>query len=156
MKSNDPIFGYHKVNADFLEISTSLYPDGILLFQTRDTENDGRRDTIFTVTDGCIQKVRKIITSCADDLRQYARQINGHLAHLESENYFVFGDLKIIDWDLSRWYLEESREKYPGYYKNMVKVELTENYVRAIFDEICRVIEEDEKEVQYVRTYCTL
>lgn len=91
----------------------------------------------------CVHEIGRILIANAMALRRYAEEINGTEKNFEGENYFILGDQKIIDWDITRWYLEEDRKKHPEYYRNSVQVQLTENYVRGIFDEICEVIEQD-------------
>lgn len=152
---NKPIFGYHKQNIDAgsSAINVVLYSDGKLIVCARDGRNDIWRDTAMQVSHACVHEIWRILIANAMALRRYAEEINGTEKNFENENYFIFGDQKIIDWDITRWYLEEDRKKHPEYYRNSVRVELTENYVRGIFDEICEVIEQDNKKVQYFKMF---
>lgn len=125
-----------------------LSEDGLLVY-----EQAGGKRASFSVSGDCLGRVRDILSQNMEELRQCAAEINHVPSALppDGENCFIFGDLVIIDWDLTRWYLEEDRKKHPDYYSNSVKVELTETRVRAVFDEICAVIEADEKKMRYAR-----
>ena len=146
MNSKMILFGYRTGRSEGGPESTmSLMEDGLLEYARA-----GGRRASFSVSDACLHTVRKILEENRDLLTQYAREINADNS-LDNENCFIFGGIEIIDWDLTRWYLEEDRKKHPEYYSNSVKVELTETYVRGIFDEICQVIEQDEKKMRYAR-----
>jgi hypothetical protein len=138
------IFGYHKDT-----ISAELFEDGTFLAVKRKNGNISRSE--FQVSAGSVDEIREILDRNDRDLRTFAGLINGLEEDFEGENFYIFGDLKIIDWDSERLRLEEERKKHPSYYQNAMKVELTEKYVWKIFGEICRIIEEDEKEVQHMQ-----
>ncbi len=146
---NKTIFGYRKVS-ETSAISAYLFEEGNFL--VRKSGSRGENSTVFQVSEDCVQEITNILARHKEDLKQYARVINEQ-ADVENENYYIFGDHKIIDWDRDRFKLEEERQKGPSYYKNAMKVELTEGYVRKIFNEICQVIEQDEKEVRHMRFF---
>lgn len=143
---NKLIFGYHKDT-----ISAELYEDGTFLVLKKKGSSIIRSE--FRVTDDSVFRISKVLEWNDRDLRRYAGIINDLEENFENENYYIFGDLKIIDWDSERLRLEEEREKHPSYYHNALKVELTEKYVWRIFGEICRIIEQDEKEIQHMRFF---
>ena len=95
-------------------------------------------------------QIQNLICDNRKMLHQCGEKINGK--EMDGENCFIFEDYHIVDWDLTRWYQEEDRKKHPEYYHNTVKLELVETYVRSLFDEICAVIGEAEKEVKYTRS----
>lgn len=152
-----PIFGYYKINPDpgSPALSSMLYPDGTLIFRTKDTESENWRDVTLQISEECTRRISDILDFHAMNLERYAKEINEANISFEEENYFLFKDQKIIDWDLARWCLEEEREKHPEYFKNIRKLELTENYVRAVFDQICKMIEQEPKEMRYMKSYYT-
>lgn len=133
------LFGYETGT-----FSVLLYSDGTLLYGKKNNQ------AILSLPGEALERVRAILKENRPMLLRLGKEINGS-ADLEGENCFIFEDLKIIDWDLTRWYLEEDRKKHPEYYRSTVKLELTENYIRGVFDEICAVLEEAEKQVQYTK-----
>ena len=150
------LFGYSLSGADKGRASSAafLYHDGTLTYEYGSREAHNERKITFQVSQQCLQSMKKIISENAEPLGSVREKINGS-ASVESENCFIFDGMLIIDWDLTRWYLEEDRKKHPEYYSNSVKVALTENYVRDIFDEICLMIEKDDKQMKYARTVLT-
>lgn len=138
------IFGYHKDS-----ISAELFEDGTFFAVKRKNGNISRSE--FRVSAGSVDEIMGILDRNSRDLQKFADEINGLEENFEDENYYIFGNLKIIDWDSERLRLEEERKKHPSYYQNARKVELTEQYVWKIFGEICRIIEADEKEVQHMQ-----
>lgn len=131
------LFGYKSC-----AMSTLLYDDGTLLYGTKE------KMISLLLPDMYLRQVRSILKENRQMLRSYGCRINSD-ADINGENCFIFEDFYIIDWDLTRWYLDEDRKKHPDYYNNTVKLELTETYIRAVFDEICTVIERAEKEITY-------
>ena len=131
------IFGYKSGS-----ISTLLYDDGTLLYGTEE------KIVSLLLPEAFLKQICLILKENRQMLRTYGARINGD-ADISGENCFIFEDFCIADWDLTRWYLEEDRKKHPEYYSNTVKLELTETYIRAVFDEICLVIENAEKEIRY-------
>lgn len=153
--NNDLVFGYVKlINTPGSPVcSILLYRDGTILFRTADDAGKVNRRVTFAVTEDCVRLVNETIEENLPVLKSCASQINDGHRSFDGENYFIFGDLRIVDWDFSRWYLEEDRKKHPEYYKGSVKVQLTETYVRGIFDEICGIIERDEKTICSSRAF---
>ena len=148
----DILFGYDRRIAEdgHPGLSVYLYPEGTLEYRTGDREEGTERHISFTLSGESLRAIREILHLNRERLRMMAEEINGP-APCEGENCFIFEDVRIVDWDLTRWYLEEDRKKHPEYYRNSVKVELTETFVRGVFDEICAVIERDGKELRYMR-----
>ena len=134
------LFGYESE-----KMTLELLEDGTLIFRS------GERKTVQSIGRHCLMRVRAIVDEHCAKLQRCGREINAGTDPAE-ENCFIFVDFRIVDWDLTRWYVEEDRKKHPEYYKNTVKVELTENYVRGVFDEICSVLEEEEKQFRYMQT----
>ena len=123
-------------------MSTLLYEDGVLIYGTAE------KMVSLSLPDDFLERIRLILKENRQMIHSYGIRINGD-ADIGEENCFIFEDFHVIDWDLTRWYMEEDRKKHPEYYNNSVKVELTETYIRAVFDEICAVIEQAEKEIRY-------
>ena len=150
------LFGYSRNSADGTRAASAvfLYRDGTLTYEYGSRETRDERKITFLITEGCLRSIEKIISDNLVMLRKLRHEIN-RSSSFEYEKCFIFDGMQIIDWDLTRWYLEEDRKKHPEYYSNSLKVELTENYVRGIFDEICLLIERDEKRVCYTRAVLT-
>ena len=125
-------------------ISTVLFDDGTLIYGKSD------HNMVMLLPEKTMRQIQKLICDNRDMLHRCGEKINGK--DIEGENCFIFEDYHIVDWDLTRWYQEEDRKKHPEYYHNTVKLELVETYVRSLFDEICAVIGEAEKEVKYTRS----
>lgn len=153
MMDHDLLFGYVKMNnaPGSPASSVLLYRDGTMLFRAADDAGYVAKRVTFSVTKECVRLVKETIRDNLPVLSDCAARINGARGDFDGENYFIFGDLRIIDWDLTRWYLEEDRKKHPEYYNNSVKVQLTETCVRGIFDEICGIIEQDDKTIRSSR-----
>ena len=134
------IFGYQSSST-----SIYLYEDGTLI-----CISEGRT-AAFSVMEESMRKIRRLLDENRLMLEECASRINGR-AVPETENCFIFGNCRIADWDLTRWYMEEDRSKHPDYYDNTVKVGLVENIVRAVFDEVCDVIGEKGNRLLYGRT----
>ena len=134
------IFGY-KGNG----IEIKLHDDGTLLYMA------GDQTAALSVHEQSMLQIRRLLDDNHEMLKECASRINGN-SGTEGENCFIFKDCRIIDWDLTRWYLEEDRSRHPEYYNNTVKVELVENLVRSVFDEICDVISEEGSRLLYGRT----
>ena len=149
------LFGYSKGTAEKAGdgLSVLLYEDGTLIYESGNAAAGGR-ELHMAVSAACLGKVRSIIDQNIGRLRELQKKINGR-EPTEGENRFLFRDVAIVDWDLARWFVEEDRKKHPEYYSNSVRIELVETYVRGVFDEICGVIESDEKVVRYMRTTLT-
>ena len=124
--------------------STLLFDDGTLVYGRPD------QNTVMRLCEKTMGQIQNLICDNRKMLHQCGEKINGK--EMDGENCFIFEDYHIVDWDLTRWYQEEDRKKHPEYYNNTVKLELVENYVRSLFDEICAVIGEAEKEVRYTRS----
>ncbi len=146
------LFGYSRISADGTRAASAayLYRDGTLTYECGSRETRDERRITFLLSPVCLQSIRQIISGNFSVLAGLKDRINGR-APVEKESCFIFDGIVIADWDLTRWYLEEDRKKHPEYYSNTVKVELTENYVRGVFDEICSLIENDDKQVRYTR-----
>ncbi len=151
MNDFDILFGYFTDSG----MTTFLHTDGTLVYQTGRRFKQDDRCIKYRITPDCLRQIKELIDDRRHLLTACAAEINRNQA-FAGENYFLFDGIHIIDWDLTRWYLEEDRKKHPEYYSNSVKVELTETHVRALFDEICSLIERDAKELLYTRTVLTL
>lgn len=151
------LFGYRKTNPEDGTplLSIFLSRDGTLSCSSAEPRTGNLKKVSFTVSDECVRTVSGMIAGNRDWLARCAERINSPSEAFSGENVFIFDGLLIADWDLSRWFLEEDRRKHPEYYANSVKVYLTENYIRRLFDEICSVIEADEKEMQYSGAFLT-
>ena len=134
------LFGYQGDGA-----SIHLYEDGTLVWMS-----DGRT-AAFAVQEAAMRKIHRILEANYGMLKECASRINGKTGS-EGENFFIFRDCRIVDWNLTRWYQEEDRSIHPEYYGNTVKVELVENLVRTVFDEICDVIGAENNRLLYGRT----
>ena len=136
------LFGYQSDTQ-----SMYLYEDGSLAWGS----SSGGQAAVFCVPEESMMRIRGILRENREMLRQCGERINGR-SDTEDENCFILEDLRIIDWDLTRWYVEEDRSRHPDYYENTVKVELTETYVRGVFDEICEILAGEDKRLLYGRT----
>lgn len=123
--------------------SIELYGDGTLMYRTLINSVLEESRVQFQVSRECVRTIQSIIDQNRKMLADARRHLNASLP-TEQENVFIFDGIYIIDWNKIRSDMEELYEKNPDELRRPFCPSLEENDVMQVFQQICRVLQEED------------
>ena len=145
---NDLVFGYRTAPPleESLKNRTSsfeLYRDGTFIYRSFRHPDTEESRVQFQVSAGGVERICRIISENRSLLRSAEKSLNANLP-LDYENIFMFGDIRIVDWNKIRSEFDELYEKNPDELRRPARAMLEENYVMQVFTGICRILQSED------------